>query len=141
MSADGSTTFVWGGDERRFRLGIGELLALQERRNSGPQEILNRFRFSTWRIEDIQEIIRLGLIGAMMVDGADAAAVGKKARELVDANVRAGNITDNAAPALKILLAGLQGDPDDPVGKEQATTDAPEASTASPPPPSSEAVR
>ncbi len=101
MSADGSTTFVWGGDERTFRLGIGELLALQERRNSGPQEILNRFRLGTWRIEDIQEILRLGLIGAMTMPGTDAAAIGRKAKYLVDANVRAGNITDNAAPARK----------------------------------------
>ncbi len=140
MSTDGSTTFVWGGDERTFHLGIGELLALQERRNSGPQEILNRFRHGTWRIEDIQEIIRLGLIGGMTVPGTDTSAVGKRARDLVDANVRSGNITDNAAPALKILLAGLQGDPGDPVGKKKRRRKTPGA-TASPPPPSTDPAR
>jgi hypothetical protein len=132
MSADGTFEGVWAGDERRFRLGIKELIALQERRQSGPMEIVRRLQFGTWRVEDVTETIRIGLIG----DGVD----GKAARALVEENIAPPNIVVHVMTALAILLCALQGDPDDPVGKAPAVADAPEAS-ASPPPPSTETVQ
>lgn len=130
MSFDGSIALVWAGDERTFRLGIAELLALQDKRASGPLEIEARLRFGTWRIEDIQETIRIGLLGA----GVEA----KSARALVDANVREGRITANVLTAHAILLNALQGDPEELVGKKaEAATETPET-IVSPPPPSTE---
>lgn len=125
MSFDGSVELVWAGDTRKFRLGIAELLALQERRASGPLEILTRLQFGTWRVEDIQETHRIGLLGA----GVDA----KAARELVDANIREGKITEHVLTAQAILLNALAGDPDEPVGKTERRRK-PRRQSASPPP-------
>lgn len=128
MSFDGSVELVWAGDARKFRLGIAELLALQEKRDSGPLEIVNRLQFGTWRIEDIQETIRIGLIGA----GVDL----KTARSLVEENVREGRISANVLIAQAILLNALAGDPQEQVGKKDgATTEVP-GTIVSPPPPS-----
>lgn len=126
MQADGSVDLVFGGDERCFRLGIAELLALQERRDSGPLEVATRLQIGTWRVEDITETIRLGLIGG----GMD----GKAARALVDAFVGPGHITEHALTALAVLLTALQGVPGDPVGKDGAVTEAPETIVSPPPP-------
>lgn len=113
MSFDGSVSLVWAGDERKFRLGIAELLALQEKRASGPMEIVTRLQFGSWRIEDIVETIRIGLLGA----GVDA----KVARELVEANVREGRIAANVLVAQAILMNALAGDPEEPVGKKKTS--------------------
>jgi hypothetical protein len=116
MSFDGSIELTWGGDVRKFRLGIDELLALQEKRNSGPLEIVARLQLGAWRIEDITETLRIGLVGAGT--GTPAEATG--ARDLVERNVRPGRITSNVLTALAILLTALQGDERDDVGKKKA---------------------
>ena len=112
MSRSGSCEFVWAGDERTFRLGIGELLALQDKLDAGPAEIATRLRNGNWRVQDIQETFRIGLIGA----GEDA----KKAKALVDENIAPGRIQSNVLLAFAIIVSALQGDENDPVGKEQA---------------------
>jgi len=127
MSADGSVELTFAGDLRKFRLDIDGLIALQDKRNSGPLEIAYRLQLGTWRLEDIQDTIRIGLIGA----GVD----GSIAKRLVDVNVKPGKITEHVLVAQAIILAALQGVPDDPVGKDQATAQAPGATDASPPPP------
>lgn len=120
MSADGSVELVFGGDLRRFRLGIAELIALQEKRGSGPMEIVGRLRFGTWLVQDIQETIRIGLIGAGTGKPEEAAA----ARTLVEANVSPPNIAIHALTAQAVLLSAIQGVPDDPVGNAVAAVDA-----------------
>lgn len=129
MSADGSVELVFAGDGRRFRLGIANLIALQEKRNSGPMEIATRLQLGVWRVEDITETLRIGLIGG----GEDP----KKAKLLVDAEVRDGNIIAHVLTAQAVILAALQGVPDDPVGKKKRRRMRPRA-TNSPPPPSTE---
>lgn len=129
MSADGSVELVFGGDSRRFRLGIAELLALQTSRSSGPLEITTRLQLGTWRVEDITETLRIGLIGGDQRVPKDANA----AKQLVEDNVRPGNITPHILTALAVLLSALQGDPDDPVGK-QARRRTSRRPSASPPP-------
>lgn len=127
MSRDGACEFVWGGDERTFRLGIGELLALQDKLNSGPAEIATRLRDGTWRLQDVQEIFRLGLIGA----GEDA----KKAKALVEENIAPGRIRYSVLPALAIIVSALMGDENDPVGKAQeADPEMPETAASAPQP-------
>lgn len=125
MSRDGSVELQWAGDVRRFRLGIDELLALQEKRDSGPFEIALRLRSNTWRLQDVQETIRLGLLGAEVEP--------KAAKELVETQVVPGKLMINAFVALAILLAALEGD-----GVEQPKKKPPAAASpgGSPPPPS-----
>jgi Phage tail tube protein, GTA-gp10 len=125
MSRDGSCELVWAGDERRFRLGLDELFALQDRCDAGPAEIAARLRSGAWRIQDIQEVFRLGLIGA----GEDA----KKAKALVAEHIVPGRLQSNVLIAFAIVLSALQGDENDPVGKDQAEAPAPAATASSPP--------
>lgn len=109
MSRDGSVEFVWAGDERKFRLGIDELFALQDKLDAGPQQVAIRLRDGSWRIQDLQETYRLALIGA----GEDA----KVAKSLVERNIVSGRLTSNVLGALAIIISALQGDESDPVGK------------------------
>jgi hypothetical protein len=132
MSQDGSVELVFGGDVRRFRLGIASLLALQGILNSGPLEICTRLQLGTWRLDDITETLRLALIGGDTATVPDA----KAWKKLVEDNVRPGNITPHALTALAVLLSALQGDPDDPVGKTKRRRASRGRKTASPPPPS-----
>lgn len=122
-SADGSVELVFAGDLRKFRLGIAELIALQEKRNSGPMEIVSRLNFHGWRVEDVTETLRIALIGG----GED----GKAAAEIVQANLRpgkqaayggtmVGELEIGVKIASAILAAAITGVPDDPVGKEDA---------------------
>ncbi|WP_342643445.1 gene transfer agent family protein [Rhodoligotrophos ferricapiens] len=132
MSRDGRVSLVWAGDEREFRLGIDECLALEERRNTGLGEVLYRLSTNAWRIEDIRETLRLGLIGA----GVE----GKKARELVEAQVSPGKLAMHVLTAQAVLLAAIAGDANDAgddEGKAEAATDVTELN-GFPPPPSTE---
>lgn len=116
MSADGSVTLKWPDDERRYRLGIGELRELQERLDLGPVEIFNRLKDQRWRFDDVRETIRLGLIGA----GTDP----QKALALVGRYVTVGvNMMPAVQTALAIMLAALVGVEDDPVGKPTPETE------------------
>lgn len=61
---------VWAGGEHDFALRIGELRALQKNCDAGPELVLNRLRLGQWRVDDVLEPIRLGLIGGGMERGA-----------------------------------------------------------------------
>lgn len=129
MSRNGACELTWAGDSRTFRLGIGELLALQDKLDSGPAEIATRLRAGSWRLQDIQETFRIGLIGA----GEDA----KKARALVEEHIVPGRLQSHVLMAWAIIVNALQGDENDPVGKEGAAPEVP-TTTASAPQPSTE---
>jgi hypothetical protein len=129
VSSDASFEQVWAGDERVFRLGIGELLALEEKLDCGCAAVLNRIGCGEWRIADLKEPIRLGLMGG----GTDA----KRAKTLVEENVVPGRLLEAAILARAILLKVLVGDTREQVGKDDAATEAP-GQNASPPPPSME---
>ncbi len=113
MSRDASVTFLWGDDDYRFRLGIGELRQLQEKCGAGPYEILVRIAGAVWRVDDLRETIRLGLIGG----GMDAT----KATQAIKRNFdQGGGLLQHVAPAKVILSAALIGPPDEEVGKDEA---------------------
>jgi hypothetical protein len=126
MSRDGSIELTWGGDLRSFRLGIDELLALQDKRDAGPQEIANRLRSQDWWVQDVHETLRLGLIGG----GMEA----KQAQRLVDEQARPGKLASSALIAFAVIVSAIQGDESDPVGKEGAAADAPGVQDSPPPP-------
>jgi hypothetical protein len=125
MSADGSVDILWGDGEHRFRLAIGQLRELQEKCGAGPMAIFNRLRDGTWRVEDLSETLRLGLIGGGMkpVDAKLAVVRYCEGRPLLE----------SVAPAQTVLMAALLGVPEDPVGKptaEETTTEATDASSS-----------
>lgn len=59
----------WPGGDHPFALRLGELRRMQETCNAGPEEVLARLNLGTWRVDDIIEPLRLGLIGGGMPDG------------------------------------------------------------------------
>lgn len=122
MSRGGEIELEWGGEDRRFRLAIGQLRELQDRTNAGPLELLKRLQDGTWRVDDARDTLRLGLIGGGMKP--DEAA--KLVRQYVD---------DYGYPpiahidfAKAVLFAALFGPEDETVGKATADLDGPESS-------------
>lgn len=67
MSRDGSCVLTFlDGDEHVFRLAWGELERLEEERKVGCFVIFNRLHGEEWQINDIAEVIKLGLMGGGM---------------------------------------------------------------------------
>jgi len=133
MSRTAKVVAEFGGDERDFCLRWGELIELQESRDAGPAWILSKFGANTWQIQDVSEILRLGLIGGGMV--------AMQARKLVRAYVEErpfdlGGDTGLAILAVRVLAAGLHGSPDEPEkleGRPNGSTTSPEERSDSPP--------
>jgi hypothetical protein len=127
MSADGSVDLVFGGDLRKFRLGIAELIALQERRNSGPYELLFRVASGAWRVGDILDTVRIALIGAGM-DGKAATQITEEnlrpGKQAAYGEKRLGELEIGVEVAKLVLTAAITGVPDDPVGKVDAAAGA-----------------
>lgn len=111
MSADASITEPWGDGEYRFRLAIGQLRELQDKTGVGPPELFFRLGSSTWRVDDIRETIRLGLIGGGMTPVHALTRI----IQYVDARP----LMENVGIATRIIGAALVGDQEDrPRGKE-----------------------
>lgn len=62
----GSEEITWPGGEHSFRLGIGELRAIEQRSDAGCAVVMMRLLSSQWKIDDVIGPIRLGLIGGGM---------------------------------------------------------------------------
>ncbi|MEZ2132466.1 MULTISPECIES: gene transfer agent family protein [unclassified Sinorhizobium] len=114
MSRSAAIDLTWADGDYRFALRWGELAELQEKCDAGPYVVLHRLHSHQWRIEDISNVIRLGLIGGGM-SPADAL---KKVRTYVEARPP----LENHTFALAILSAGLLGAPEEPVGEQEAPT-------------------
>ena len=112
MSGSAKISFVWGDGEHTFRLAIGQLRELQDKCGAGPMEILSRLTSGTWRVDDLRETIRLGLIGGGKTP-TDALI-------LVARYVDAFPLVNSVAPAQAVLMAALVGVENDPVGKPMA---------------------
>jgi hypothetical protein len=125
---DASVQILFGGDERNFRLGIDQLIALEDVLDCGFRACLVRLLKDEWRVRDVREPIRLALIGG----GSEP----KKAKVLVDEFVVPGRFA-YAHMVAKTILAAVLDDGGEPVGKKVAAAPAPEGN-ASPLPPSSE---
>jgi hypothetical protein len=110
MARDASITLDWADGTHSFRLAWGELAQLQEVCDAGPYVILQRLGGEAWRIEDISNVIRLGLIGGGMTP-ADAM---KKVRAYVEARPP----IENLMTAQAVLGAAVVGAPEEPIGKK-----------------------
>lgn len=125
MDGDGSIAFPWGDGDQRFRLPIAQLIELQDKCNAGPAEILARLSGISWRVQDVRETIRLGLIGG-----------GKSAIDalvLVSRYVVDGAWLENKDAARVIIMAALAGRAGDPVGKPTRRRKRPTPASGSPP--------
>jgi len=111
---------IWPGGAHKFALRIGELRGLQDARDSGPEEILNRLRTGTWRVDDLIQPIRFGLVGG---EGMTLEAATARVMEVFELHPKA----QFKLAAISILFHALLGPGDDPVGKpEGAMETAPE---------------
>lgn len=112
-----SEDIVWPGGEHSFRLGIGELRAIEQRCDAGCFIVMMRLLSSQCKIDDVLAPIRIGLEGGGM-SKADA-------QRTVD-NV----LADVASPytltvtAAEILRRFLMWDGEDQPGEAQAGTEA-----------------
>lgn len=68
----GEITQDFGDGTYVFRLTLGGIRELQDKAKCGAPEILLRLMFKKWWIDDVREIIRLGLIGGGGVKPVDA---------------------------------------------------------------------
>lgn len=101
-----------------FCMNYGAIRLLQEARDMGPLFIWGLIEANAWRVEDIREIVRCGLIGGGMAP--------IRALKMVTMYVEERPIMENVGLARKILGAGLIGAPEEDVGEplaaDQATT-------------------
>jgi hypothetical protein len=96
---------VWADGDYTFRLAWGQIAELQDKCDAGPYVILQRLTNGQWRIQDISETIRLGLIGG-----------GQKpvdAVKLVRTYVEARPPLENVLVAQAILGTALIGSPEE----------------------------
>lgn len=114
MSRSARFRGVFGDGPHDFQLLIGQLEELQEKCDAGPEEILDRVVEGRWRVADIREPIRLGLVGGGM------AAV--EALVLTERYAGPGQLMENKKLVISILGAAMMGAPDedDAPGKPKA---------------------
>lgn len=123
MSRDASIQLIWADGEYTFRLGWGELEALQEACDAGPWVILERLYSKQCRVGEIAHVIRQGLIGGGMAP--------TEATKLVKTYVEKRVPAENLIFATVILQTAVQGTPDETVGEDQAASQTGRNSTAS----------
>ncbi len=112
MSRDASITLDFADGTYKFRLAWGQLAELQENCDAGPYVILERLQNRSWRLNDIRENIRLGLIGG----GMDPVS----ALKLVKRYVEDRPLLENVKLAQAVLTVALIGAPEEEVGEPKA---------------------
>ncbi len=110
MSRDGSCELAFNGQMTPFKLSWRELTKIQEACDAGPYLVLDRLLTGRWRLQDISEVIKWGLIGA----GMDQQA----AIKLVISEVEGRRPLENLVIAQTVLGAGVVGSPEEDVGKK-----------------------
>lgn len=120
-------TLTWIGGEHEFALPIGPLRALQDATDAGPEQLFNKMRLATWRIDDALHILRCGLIGG----GMDKATAAQLINSLVELHPH--RIAEFKVPAIAIMQFMMFGPSDDPVGKPEGVPETPPENGNSPP--------
>jgi len=130
MSRDGSVTFTWGDGEHTFKLAIGQVRELEEKRDAGIRLILQRVTNKSWYVDDLRETLRLGLIGGGMSPVA--------ALKLVQRYFDERPLLESEKPAFSVLYEAMAGFEDEPLGKPAAAKAPDLSAESSPSPPSTE---
>lgn len=110
MSRDGSSEVAFNGRMTFFKLTWRELMKIQEACDAGPYVVLDRLLTGRWRLQDISEVIKWGLIGGGM---SQAQAI-----DLTGTEVEGRRPLENLVVAQMVLGAGVVGDPEEEVGKK-----------------------
>ncbi len=110
MSRDATIELPFADGDYVFRLAWGELIKLQEACDAGPYVILDRLLTGRWKVEEISNVIRLGLIGGGMEP--------IPARKLVQSYVEKRPPLENLVIAQRVLGAGVVGTSEEVVGKK-----------------------
>lgn len=108
----------FGDGPHRFRLAMGELEELQEKTGLGPFVLMQRLLSGEWKIADVREPLRIGLIGGGMKP-EEALTLVRRYVDQRDAWMH------YAGVAKLVVLAAISGAPEEMPGKN----DAPEATT------------
>lgn len=104
-----------------FVLDIGGLEELQEKTDAGPEELYHRVSNGNWRVADLRETIRIGLIRGGLDPMRSLSLVSRYAAE--------GYLASLKPIVLGILAASLVGAPD-----EDSASGEPEAGAKDPSP-------
>ena len=86
---------VWAGGEHAFALKVAHLRAIQDKTDCGPEFVMRRLLSPDWRVDDVCQVVRLGLEGGGMDKDA--------ARKLVRTHLE--DAPENLKPAA--LVAGM----------------------------------
>lgn len=112
MPANGNVTLAWADGDHEFNASkIGLVLELEDKCGCGVMEIFTRLSEGRWKISDVREPIRLGLIGG----GKSPAEALVLTKRYVDERPFA----ESVMVARAILMAAIIGVPGDPVGKKK----------------------
>jgi hypothetical protein len=113
MKGSAAIEIPWPDEPRKYRLRLSELRELQEKCGErGPERILSDIISGDWKVDDLYQIIRLGLIGA----GMDVS----KAMQLAHTYVIERPLYEAKGPCQAILLAALVGPPRDVIEEPPA---------------------
>lgn len=127
MSRDASIELEFAGETRVFRTGIKAWEKIQEKCDAGPEELLRRYLTGEWRVHDVREVFRQGLVWAT-TPPTDVGKVDK----LLQAEFDGYPMLQFVKMAQSIVMAALIGAPDEdkPPGEPPAGADLSEATPA-----------
>ena len=119
MSRSARYSGFFGDGKHDFQLKIAQLEELQEKCDAGPEEILDRVMTGRWRLAEIREPLRLGLIGSGMEP--------VQAAMMIERYAGPGQLVQHKALVIGIVGAGIAGAPDEDVvpGKQKGAKPAP----------------
>lgn len=108
----GEVVQAFGDGEHTFRLGIKQLEELQEKCDAGPLMVMRRLLDGGWRLADVRDTVRLGLIGGGMTSA--------EAIKLVARYCSEGQLSEGVVVAQAVLGVAIFGPGEEEPGKSQA---------------------
>lgn len=111
----GAEEVTWPGGEHSFRLGIGELRAIEQRSDAGCAVVMMRLLSSQFKIDDVIQPIRIGLIGGGMDERA--------AQRVIDSALDMASPYALAVTAADIMRRFIMWEMDDQPGEAKAGTE------------------
>ena len=107
-----SITLNWAGGKHEFLVSIKVLRQLQTSRDISPIGLLNRLRTDDWYVDDILDVLVFAL--------SDAGMNFEQANSLVQDMWAKHGPMEILPTAQSVMISGLVGDMDDPLGKSKA---------------------
>lgn len=132
MARKTSIELDWADGTYLFHLDIPRLKELQEKCDAGPPEVLKRLVEGRARVEDVQETVRLGLIGG----GLPAPQAAKLVRRYAGDETPLAEVIAVAILVLGAAVLGNAGEEVTPQGNPEAAISSPSMTVASTSPPS-----